>query len=241
MTSALAALAEPLLDRWLADAAALAPDAGRELWLAEGSLLLRSWSEPHRRYHTVEHLTETLAAVDELERAGAVDADEALVARAVLWYHDVVYDPRATAGSNEQRSAMMARDHLHRLGVHPGTVDAVEAGVLVTLGHEVRPDLPAEVAAPRMLDAVHDADLWILAAPERRYAAYREQVRAEYAHVPDADFRRGRAAIMGPFLHRERLYRTAPAHAAWTAQARTNLAAELADLGTDPGTPPDGV
>src|SRR5690606_19013995 len=70
MTSAVTALAEPLLDRWLSDAAHLAPDAGRDLWLAEGSLLLRGWSEPHRRYHTAEHLTETLAAVDELEGAG---------------------------------------------------------------------------------------------------------------------------------------------------------------------------
>lgn len=240
MTSVLHALAEPLLDRWLADAAALAPDAGRDLWLAEGSLLLRGWSEPHRQYHTVEHLAEVLTAVDELQRAGAVDDDEALVARAVLWYHDLVYDARATAGSNEQRSAMMARDHLHRLGVHPATVDAVEAGVLMTFGHEAPTDA-ADAAEPRMLDAVHDADLWILSAPEQRYAAYRGQVRAEYAHVADPDFRRGRAAVMAPFLRRARLYRTGYAHEAWTGQARTNLAGELAELGADPGPPPDGV
>ncbi|WP_131105681.1 HD domain-containing protein [Ornithinimicrobium sufpigmenti] len=237
MTSPVAALAEPLLDRWLSDAAQLAPDAGRDLWLAEGSLLLRGWSEPHRSYHTAEHLAETLAAVDELEEAGEVDADEALVVRGVLWYHDLVYDPRAAAGSNEHRSAMMARDHLHRLGVHTATVEVIEAGVLMTFGHEV----PSRAATPRVLDAVHDADLWILGAPVERYAAYRRQVRREYAHVPDPDFARGRAAIMGPFLHRERLYRTSHAHLAWTDRARANLAAELADLSTDPGAPPDGV
>lgn len=237
MTPAVTALAEPLLDRWLSDAAHLAPDAGRDLWLAEGSLLLRGWSEPHRRYHTAEHLTETLAAVDELERAGAVDSDEALVARGVLWYHDLVYDPRAAPGSNEHRSAMMARDHLHRLGVHTATVDAIEAGVLMTFGH----DVPSDAAAPRTLDAVHDADLWILAAPAERYAAYRRQVRQEYAHVPDPDFRRGRTVVMAPFQRRERIYRTEHAHLAWTARARSNLAAELADLSADPGAPPDGV
>lgn len=229
MTSATAALSEPLLDRWLADASQLAPDAGRDLWLAEGSLLLRSWAGPHRHYHTVEHLTETLRAVDELERAGEVDTAEALVARGVLWYHDLVYDPRAAPGSNEQRSAMMARDHLQRLGVHGGTVDAVETGVLMTFGHQV----PSEAAAPRMLDAVHDADLWILSAPTERYAAYRTQVRAEYAHVPDADFRRGRSAVMAPFLRRTRIYRTEHAHRGWTERARANLRTELAD--------PDGV
>lgn len=238
MTSALAALAEPLLDRWLADAAALAPDAGHDLWLAEGSLLLRSWTEPHRHYHTVEHLTEVLAALDELEQAGSLGSDEALVGRGVLWYHDAVYDPLATPGSNEHRSAMMARDHLHRLGVHPGTIDAVEAGVQMTYGHEVSD----AVTAPRTLDAVHDADLWILSAPAGRYAAYRAQVRAEYARVPDRDFARGRAAIMAPFLQRERLYRTEHAHSTWTGRARKNLAGELADLEAEQGGPgPDGV
>ena len=237
MTSAMTALAEPLLDRWLADAAQLAPDAGRDLWLAEGSLLLRGWSEPHRRYHTLEHLGETLTALDELELAGALDADEALVGRGVLWYHDLVYDPRAAAGSNEHRSAMMARDHLHRLGVHTTTIDAVEAGVLMTDGHQV----PSRAAAPRMLDAVHDADLWILGAAASRYAAYRVQVREEYAHVADPDFRRGRSAVMAPFLQRARIYRTEHADLGWTQRARTNLAGELGDLGAEEGTPPDGV
>lgn len=226
MTSATAALAEPLLDRWLADAAQLAPDAGRDLWLSEGSLLLQGWAEPHRRYHTMEHLTEVLAAVDELEEAGAVGSTEALLARGALWYHDLVYDPRAQPGSNEHRSASMARDHLHRLGVPSPTIDQIETGVQMTFGHEV----PAGSADVRLLDAVHDADLWILSAPEQRYATYRAQVRQEYAHVPEPQFRQGRSAIMAPFLHRDRIYRTEHAHHTWTDRARANLAAELAEL-----------
>lgn len=220
-------LGEALLDRWLADAALLAPDAGRDLWLAEGSLLLRGWSEPHRRYHTTEHLAEVLDALDELTGAGAVGGADALVARAVGWYHDLAYDPRARPGSNEHRSATLARDHLHRLGVQDQLVDAVEAGVLMTVDHEI-----TCVAAPSAaLDAVHDADLWILCSPPERYAAYREQVRQEYAHVPDDLFARGRATVMGPFLRRERIYRTEHAHRSWTERARTNLAQELTELG----------
>ena len=218
---------EELLDRWLADAAALAPDAGRELWLAEGSLLLRGWSEPHRRYHTLQHLAEVLAALDELEAAGAVGPDDALLARAVGWYHDLAYDPRAAAGSNEHRSATLARDHLHRLGVDGDVVDAVEAGVLMTVSHEVDPRAPHTPA----FEAFHDADLRILAAPTSRYAEYRAQVRQEYAHLPDAVFRPGRAAVMGGFLARRRIYCTDHAHERWTAAARANLAAELEDLG----------
>lgn len=220
-------LAEPLLDRWLADAELLAPRAGHDRWLSEGSMLLGGWGEPHRHYHTVEHLHEVLAALDELTAAGHLDTGQALLARAVAWYHDLHYDPRALPGSNEQRSAMMARDHLHSLGVDDGLVGAVEAGVLMTAAHEVEPGGPHTA----MMEAFHDADLWILSAPAARYAAYRGQVREEYAHVPDELFRQGRAQVMGGFAARERVYRTEHAHARWTGRARTNLAAELADLG----------
>ncbi len=228
-TPGLSRLGEPLLDRWLADAELLAPRAGHDLWLAEGSMLLGCWSQEHRRYHTVEHLTEVLDVLDELAGAGHLDARQALLARAVGWYHDVHYDPAARPGSNEQRSAMMARDHLHRLGAEDWAVDAVEAGVLMTEDHDPE---AARRAEPEVLDAVHDADLWILSAPQERYSAYRRQVREEYAHVPDDAFRAGRAAVLRGFAERERVYRTGHAHARWTARARANLAAELEDLAT---------
>lgn len=226
---------EALLDRWLEDARRLAPLAGRELWLAEGSMLLSGWSEPHRAYHTTEHLAEVLAALDELTEALPLRPTDALLARAVAWFHDLTYDPRATPGSNEHRSAMMARDHLHRLGVEDQTVDAVEAGVLMTQTHEI----PTGTPHTGLMEAFHDADLWILSAPPERYAAYRAQVREEYAHVPDVAFRQGRGEIMGGFLGRERIYRTDHAHRAWTRQARENLAAEVAELTGQ--APPDGV
>ncbi|MGD8150558.1 HD domain-containing protein [Ornithinimicrobium sp. Y1694] len=217
---------EYLLDRWLADAEQLAPAAGRDRWLAEGSLLLRGWSEPHRSYHTTEHLAEVLLALDELRLAAMMDEDEALTARAIGWYHDLAYDPRAEPGSNEHRSATLARDHLHHLGVDQERVDTVERGVLMTRDHH----LGEETRHTGALAAMHDADLWILAAPIPRYERYREQVRQEYTHVPDELFRAGRAQILRGFADRDRLYLTEHAHLAWTERARRNLAAELQAL-----------
>ena len=78
-----------------------------------------------------------------------------------------------------------------------------------------------------MLD---DADLAILGAPAARYADYAADVHVEYAHVPDPAFRAGRAAILRGFLDRPRIYTTATGAARWEKAARTNLAAELADL-----------
>lgn len=215
---------------WHADLPVLAPEAPGHLRSAEVDLLLDRWSEPHRRYHTVQHLAEVLAAIDELASATEVDAVGARLARLAVWYHDVVYDPRAEAGSNEHRSAALARDHLNSLGVARGTVDVVEALVLMTLDHDA--DAGPTVLASRRhtVQVLHDADLWVLSAPAARYREYASQVRAEYAHVPDDLFARGRSAILSEFLQREDIYRTGHAQEHWQPQARSNLTAELARL-----------
>src|SRR5699024_1931027 len=123
--------------------------------------------------------------------------------------------------------AALARDHLHALGVAPGTVDVIEALVLLTLEHDT--EAASSVLASRRHTAavLHDADLWILSAGRARYREYATQVRAEYAHVPPELFAQGRAAILSGFAQRAQLYRTAHARTHWQARARENLRAEL--------------
>lgn len=220
-----------LCESWHADARVLAPDAPHPLRTAEVDHLLAGWSEPHRRYHDVRHLVEVIGAVAELEEAGETDAVGARLARVAGWYHDLAYDPRAAPGSNEHRSATVARDHLNTLGVARGTVDVVEALILMTVDHDAAGDRPALASRRHTAAVFHDADLWILSAPESRYREYAVQVRAEYAHVPDDLFARARAGILGDFTGRAQLYRTGHARTQWEGRARANVAAELRRLG----------
>src|SRR5690606_25190445 len=125
----------------------------------------------------------------------------------------------------------LARDHLHRIGVDTAVVDAIEEAVLLTADHA--DGRPPRAASPGVLDAFHDADLWILAAPPGRFDAYCAQVREEYAHVPPAPY----AAARGQILRRlvtGPVYRTRPAQA-WTDRARDNVARELRRLGAGDG------
>ena len=69
-----------------------------------------------------------------------------------------------------------------------------------------------------------DMDLSILGAPEPIYDRYEQDIRAEYAFVPEEAYRAGRGAILTGFLSRPRLYFTDIAHAEWDASARSNLA-----------------
>jgi predicted metal-dependent HD superfamily phosphohydrolase len=72
-----------------------------------------------------------------------------------------------------------------------------------------------------------DADLVILGAAADRYDRYAADVRKEYAHVPEADYRAGRSAVLKKFLERPRLYFTEAMRERFEAAARENLQREI--------------
>jgi predicted metal-dependent HD superfamily phosphohydrolase len=179
-----------------------------------GADLLGRWSEPQRHYHNLEHLAEVLAALDELT-ADTVPATVRLAA----WFHDAIYDPRAS--DNEERSAELAAEALPAAGLPPEDVSEVVRLVRLTATHD-----PASDDAAGML--LCDADLAILGSSPARYERYVADVREEYAHVPDAEFRAARDRILQGFVDRSRIYRTDAARDRWESAARRNLTAELA-------------
>lgn len=61
--------------------------------------LLAAYGEPHRAYHTVQHLTECFAHLDSSPRGPRDPASVELA----LWFHDAIYDTKAA--DNEARSA----------------------------------------------------------------------------------------------------------------------------------------
>ncbi|QMU74935.1 hypothetical protein GXW83_03295 [Streptacidiphilus sp. PB12-B1b] len=191
---------------------------------AYGEQLLRRWSEPQRRYHTVHHLAAVLAAVDSLEAAAAAaggtgaDAD---AVRLACWFHDAVYAPDRT--ENEERSARLAERVLAELGVAQPLAAETARLVRLTVDHD-----PAPGDANGAL--LCDADLAVLGGDAEAYAAYAAAVREEYAFVPDDAFRAGRAAVLRQLLALPALFRTPAAADAYEARARANLAAELAAL-----------
>lgn len=176
--------------------------------------LLRRWSEPQRRYHTVEHLAAVLDHIDVLEEY----ADDPDAVRLAAWFHDAVYLPDRS--TNEERSARLAERALPEAGVAQGTTGEVARLVRLTVSHAPKPgDANGAVLC--------DADLAILAAPPHAYAAYTAAVRQEYGFVPDEAFRVGRAAVLRQLLGLPSLFRTPHGRREWEATARWNLAAEL--------------
>jgi predicted metal-dependent HD superfamily phosphohydrolase len=188
-----------------------------------GTDLLSRWNEPTRRYHTTTHLVEMFRALEELEDAREIDDRQCSIARLAAWFHDAVYDPAASPGANEADSAALALDRLRQLSFTTKDIDAVDRLIRLTARHDADASEPLDAA-------FHDADLWILSAAQERFDSYCDQVRQEYAHVADPQYRAGRAAVLGPLLRRDRIYRTSHALHGWETPARINIGRELARL-----------
>ena len=178
--------------------------------------LVASYSEPHRKYHTVQHLEECLAHLDhvrsEAERAGEVEL--------ALWFHDAFYD--TLRKDNEKRSAEWARESALASGLSSEQANRVYALILVTM-HDA-------IAAGRDAAVLVDVDLSILGADAARFDEYEGQIREEYAWVPGPLYRKSRRKILRGFLERERIYSTEYFLARHESQARENIARSLDSL-----------
>ena len=190
--------------------------AWRELGVADSPELnrlyqdvLARYSEPHRHYHTRQHLAECFEKVQDIISL-AEHPGEVLVG---LWFHDAIYDTRRH--DNEQQSAEWARSAACELGASADSARRIHDLIMFT----------RHSAEPTSVDAqvLVDADLSILGAPPARFLEYEAQVRREYAWVLDEVFRSRRATILKDLLGRPHLYSTAHFQERYEAQARRNL------------------
>ena len=172
-----------------------------------------AYADPGRGYHDRQHLTEVLTHVDELMPPDDPAREPVLLA---AWFHDAVYDGR---GDDEERSARLA---LSSLGDSPVGREVARLVRLTATHRPTDDDYAGQVLC--------DADLGILGADPDRYTSYTRGVRREYAHLPDAEFAAGRAAVLRDLLAKPTLFHTDQARERWEARARANVEAELARL-----------
>lgn len=174
------------------------------------------YTETQRTYHTLHHLSECLdwfdQAFDLAENPAAVEL--------ALWFHDVVYDTRRA--DNEQRSADCAVQVINSVGGGSWLQQSVYDMILATK-HD---------ATPSAVDMrlVVDIDLAILGADIDRFAQYDEQIRQEYAWVPEPLFCQKRAEILQSLLNRPSIFTTDFLRDRLEHQAQRNLHRSLTVL-----------
>ncbi len=144
--------------------------------------LVARYAEPHRAYHNLTHIEHCL---NEFEAARSLAPHPNAIEMAI-WFHDVVYDPKAK--DNEERSAEMAVAVAKAARVPAAFARRLSELILATK-HVQPPDNPDAAL-------LVDVDLSILGQPPERFDEYERQIRQEYDWVEAKAFAAGRSAIL---------------------------------------------
>lgn len=174
------------------------------------------YSEPHRHYHTLDHVAACLNWLDHYRHL----TDDPLTMELALWAHDVIYDPRAS--DNEARSADWFAEHFANSTLTNNQKNRVHALILATI--HPHPPTDADMAL------LQDIDLSILGADAELYDRYEGWIRQEYDFVPEKAFREGRGAVLQSFLDQDVIYHTGELRERLEKPARDNLARALANI-----------
>lgn len=173
--------------------------------------LIVRYSEPHRSFHTLEHLSNMFQSLTPLAlNSPTVDW--------AVWYHDIVYLPGSA--QNEAKSAELAVTRLLAAELPRSLCERVGYFIRCTKGHHVKSNDFA-------LNAFLDADLSILGSGCGAYKRYTRGIRREHRRISRPRFTWGRRAFLKHMLAAPHIYRTDYFRQRFESQARKNLWCEL--------------
>eukprot|EP01032_Pedospumella_encystans_P012638 gene12638-14607_t len=145
------------------------------------------YGEVQRHYHNMHHIRALL-------RHAATYADLISDKEAVdlaIYFHDVVYDPKSKTNEEDSADLFVKLCSLH---INSTLCEKVRQYIIETKKHDV------SFSDDNDLKLFIDMDMSILGVQPAQYAIYAQQIRQEYGFVPEADYCRGRAAVLESFL-----------------------------------------
>jgi len=180
--------------------------------------LTARYSEPHRFYHTLDHVAFCL---DDFQR-NRHKANDLNAMEMAIWFHDVVYDTKAE--DNEEKSAQLALAVVKK-ALLPDEFGQRVASLILATKHDV---LPEDADAQFLVDI----DLSIFGESSKRFDEYEQKIRKEYEWVSEEKFAVERLAILQSFLppQRPNIYLTSFFQKKYEVKARENLKKSIAKL-----------
>ncbi|MEJ2693349.1 MAG: N-methyl-D-aspartate receptor NMDAR2C subunit [Candidatus Thiodiazotropha sp.] len=179
----------------------------------EFSAIHEKYSEPHRHYHTIEHIKSCLESFDLIKG----DLKNPEIVELALWLHDVIYDPKKN--NNEEMSARFAKDLLNRVG--SDSTNSYSTNELIKATKH--PSTPTSHDQKYIIDI----DLSILGAAPEIYDKYSSQIRREYSHIPSFLYKKGRRKVLESFLSQNTIFHTEHFFSTFENLARNNLEREI--------------
>lgn len=184
--------------------------------------LLKAWNEPHRTFHTPDHLRDCLFHLEQERWGGLIDtADRGRLALA-LWFHDAICDVRAP--DNEEKSSAWAMQSLALLDLSAENLDIVRHLILSTKLNYTPTSCPLEAW-------IRDIDLHMFGIEYKRFAKYTHDIRSEFSWVDDLNYRRGIDFVMRRLINQPTgIYQTEAGRLDYEDTARNNIQLYLQGL-----------
>lgn len=153
---------------------------------------ISSYGAPTRRYHNLDHLVHGLSEIQVWAVNTDADQSDVGLLKKAFWFHDAVYQGVGKDLSDEEQSARL------------WLVSALDrqAGDDVAQLIRATDHFQESTVAHRLKHVLLGADLAILGQEQEVYDAYRQAIRAEYAHVPGQVYRVQRCKVLD-HLHRK--------------------------------------
>lgn len=183
--------------------------------------LVKAYTSPNRFYHNLTHIEDCLFLLDQTQSLARHPEQVELA----IWFHDAIYDSRRN--DNEEKSAEWAKATIQKAGLRGDIAGRVIQVILATRHDEAATDTDAQLMV--------DVDLSILGREHKVFWRYEENIRKEYAWVPDDLFKTKRVEILSGFLSRPHLYYHQEYRARFEDQARDNLRQAIARLSGEGG------
>ncbi len=187
----------------------------------DGSLfkeIVLRYKEKSRYYHTLDHIFSCFNEFDEIRHMIIDPLSFALG----LIVHDIYYDPKKSDKEIVGDSVQYVSYLCSKLNLS-SDFEMRTRGIVQVSDHKTPPKTIDEKFAV-------DIDLSILGQDEKVYDEYVQNIRKEYSHIGDEDFRKGRAEILQYFFDRSLkngIYYTQYFRDKYEKKARFNLSREI--------------
>jgi len=170
------------------------------------------YTEPHRAYHTLEHIT----IMFNLATAHGVKLS--VPQQLAIWYHDCIYDP--TRKDNEEQSNRLFLRH-HDNVLHPNYITRTSNIILDTISH---------ISDNHESFDVLDLDLAGFGFDTNSYHYATSQIRLEFSHLSEEEWRYNRKQFLTSLLNRKHIFQTHWARDFYEIKARRNIEADIKSL-----------
>lgn len=190
-------------------------------------VVLDSYSEPQRYYHTLQHIGHLLWLI---KHEPIISNNIQNLTHVVLavFFHDIIYNPQSK--DNEDKSSELFLSFYKEAACQNLDHSLVHKYIMATKTHWTNEHCKmSEHWGTTDMHIFLDLDMAILSVEPSDYENYADKIRQEYCHHTEDVYRRRRINVLEQFLT-HRIYCCMDMHKAWEESARHNILTEIIKL-----------